>query len=55
MVQIHGAMGYAKELPVERFYRDLRVARIYEGSDEMQRLANSRNLLAGHVPAGELF
>lgn len=55
VVQIHGAMGYAKELPVERWYRDLRVARIYEGSDEMQRLANSRNLLAGHTSPGELF
>lgn len=55
VLQIHGAMGYARELPIERFYRDLRVARIYEGSDEMQRLANSRNLIAGHVTAGELF
>jgi alkylation response protein AidB-like acyl-CoA dehydrogenase len=35
MLQLHGGMGYAMEFPIERWYRDLRVIRIYEGSDEV--------------------
>jgi len=37
MIQIMGAMGLSKELPLEAWYRDLRVARILEGSDEVLR------------------
>jgi acyl-CoA dehydrogenase len=44
-VQIHGGMGYMKDLPVERFYRDLRLTRIYEGTSEIQRMVIARNLL----------
>lgn len=44
-VQIHGGMGYMQEYPVERFYRDLRLTRIYEGTDEIQRLVIARELL----------
>ena len=46
-VQIFGGMGYMKELPVEMFYRDLRLYRIYEGTSEIQRLVISRDLLKG--------
>jgi acyl-CoA dehydrogenase len=49
VLQIHGAAGYAREFPVERWYRDLRVARIYEGSDEIQLAAMARALLSGQV------
>jgi acyl-CoA dehydrogenase len=49
VLQIHGGMGYTRELPVERWYRELRVLRIYEGTDEIQRRTISRNLLSGHV------
>jgi len=44
-VQIHGGMGYMKDFPVERFFRDLRLTRIYEGTSEIQRLVIARELL----------
>jgi alkylation response protein AidB-like acyl-CoA dehydrogenase len=49
VLQIHGGMGYTRELPVERWYRELRLLRIYEGTDEIQRRTIARNLLRGHV------
>ena len=49
MLQIHGGMGYTRELPIERWYRELRLLRIYEGTDEIQRRTIARNLLAGHA------
>ncbi|WP_338473362.1 acyl-CoA dehydrogenase family protein (plasmid) [Niallia sp. XMNu-256] len=45
-VQIHGGMGYVAEYPVERFYRDARITKIYEGTNEVQRLVIARNVLA---------
>jgi len=52
VLQIHGGMGYTRELPVERWYRELRLLRIYEGTDEIQRRTIARNLLKGHVKIG---
>ena len=49
MLQIHGGMGYTRELPIERWYRELRLLRIYEGTDEIQRRTIARNLLKGYV------
>jgi alkylation response protein AidB-like acyl-CoA dehydrogenase len=49
VLQMHGGMGYTRELPVERWYRELRVLRIYEGTDEIQRRTIARNLLSGHA------
>ncbi|MED4920788.1 MULTISPECIES: acyl-CoA dehydrogenase family protein [Heyndrickxia] len=54
-LQIHGGMGYTKELPIERWYREMRLWRIFEGTDEIQRYIISRNLLRGHVKVGELM
>ncbi len=44
-VQIHGGMGYSKELPVERYFRDAKITEIYEGTSEIQRLVISRTEL----------
>jgi alkylation response protein AidB-like acyl-CoA dehydrogenase len=44
-IQIHGGMGFSRELPLERMYRDARVTRIFEGTNEIQH----------HVIAGELL
>ncbi|MDQ0381037.1 acyl-CoA dehydrogenase family protein [Amycolatopsis thermophila] len=52
VLQIHGGMGYTKELPIERWYRELRLLRIFEGTDEIQRRTIARNLLKGHVRLG---
>lgn len=54
VLQIHGGMGYTKELPIERWYRELRLLRIYEGTDEIQRRTIARNLLKGHARLGEI-
>lgn len=52
VMQIHGGMGYTRELPIERWYRTVRLYRIYEGTDEMQRLILSRDLLRGYTKIG---
>ncbi|HET8665172.1 MAG TPA: acyl-CoA dehydrogenase family protein [Nocardioides sp.] len=53
MLQIHGGMGYTRELPIERWYREMRVFRIFDGTDEIQRFIIARNLIKGHVKVGE--
>jgi alkylation response protein AidB-like acyl-CoA dehydrogenase len=44
-LQIHGGMGYSKELPMERYFRDAKITEIYEGTSEIQRLVIARNVL----------
>lgn len=41
-VQIHGGMGYSRELPIERYFRDAKITEIYEGTSEIQRLVIAR-------------
>lgn len=45
-VQVHGGMGYMRELDIERFYRDARILRIYEGTSEVQRMIIADDLLS---------
>lgn len=45
-VQVHGGMGYMRSTPVERFYRDVRLFRLYEGTSEVQKLIIAKALLA---------
>jgi len=42
-VQIHAGMGYSKEMPLERYFRDAKITEIYEGTSEIQRLVIARN------------
>ncbi|SDL95890.1 acyl-CoA dehydrogenase family protein [Bacillus sp. OK048] len=43
-VQIHGGLGYIKDFPIERYYRDARITKIYEGTSEIQK-----NIIAGQL------
>ncbi len=44
-VQVHGGAGYINEYPVERFYRDVRLLRLYEGTSQIQQLVIGRELM----------
>jgi alkylation response protein AidB-like acyl-CoA dehydrogenase len=47
-IQVHGGIGYSKELPIERYFRDAKITEIYEGTSEIQRLIIARSALEGH-------
>ena len=46
-MQIHGGYGMTKDLPLERWYREIRIRRVGEGPSEVQRLIMARDLLGG--------
>ncbi|MGB0848307.1 MAG: acyl-CoA dehydrogenase family protein [Thiolinea sp.] len=45
-IQVHGGYGYLSDFPVERIYRDVRIAQIYEGTSDIQKLVIARELMA---------
>ncbi|MDQ6772596.1 MAG: acyl-CoA dehydrogenase family protein, partial [Candidatus Dormibacteraeota bacterium] len=47
-IQIHGALGYSSDLPLEEMYRHARAARIYDGPDEVHRQSVARQILRGY-------
>lgn len=49
-VQLFGGMGFCKELPIERYYRDARIYRIFDGTSEIHRTVIARNLLKRGAP-----
>jgi len=48
-VQIHGGAGYVSDYAIERFYRDVRLFRIYEGTSQIQQLVIARNMIRAHT------
>lgn len=48
-VQVYGGMGYMREFPIERFYRDARIARIYEGTSEIQKMIIANQLIKEYL------
>jgi acyl-CoA dehydrogenase len=49
-LQIHGALGYSTDLPLEAMYRYARAARLYDGADEVHRQSVARQILRGYEP-----
>jgi acyl-CoA dehydrogenase len=48
-VQIYGGLGYCKDLPIERYYRDARIYRIYDGTSEIHRMVVARAISKGDL------
>lgn len=53
-VQVFGGMGFCKELPIERYYRDARIYRIFDGTSEIHRTVIARSLLKRGAPLFDL-
>lgn len=51
-LQIHGSLGYSKDLPIEAFYRASRAARIYDGASEVHRMVIARNVIKASLQDG---
>jgi acyl-CoA dehydrogenase len=49
-IQVHGALGFSTDLPLEHMYRAARAARIYDGPDEVHRQTLARRTLRGYAP-----
>ncbi len=48
-VQIHGGIGYIREYPIERYYRDARITKIYEGTSEIQKNIIAAQLIKEYI------
>jgi acyl-CoA dehydrogenase len=53
-VQIFGGMGYCKEMPIERLYRDARIYRIFDGTSEIHRTVVARSALKLGAPLWDI-
>jgi alkylation response protein AidB-like acyl-CoA dehydrogenase len=51
-IQVHGALGFSKDSPLEGWYREARAARIYDGASEVHRMVIARQLLRASKEAG---
>ncbi|MGA8109743.1 MAG: acyl-CoA dehydrogenase family protein, partial [Acidobacteriaceae bacterium] len=51
-VQLHGGYGFIKDYPVEKFYRDVKLCTIGEGTSEIQRMVIGREILKVHPSRG---
>jgi alkylation response protein AidB-like acyl-CoA dehydrogenase len=47
-LQLHGGYGYLRDYPIERYFRDLRVHQILEGTNEIMRVVIAKRLLSGN-------
>ena len=54
-VQIYGGAGYCRDLPIERYYRDARIARIYDGTSEIHRMVMVRQMMKGDVGLFDIY
>lgn len=54
-VQIFGGAGYCCDLPIERYYRDARIARIYDGTSEIHRMVMARQMMKGDVSLFDIY
>jgi acyl-CoA dehydrogenase len=50
-IQVHGALGFSGDLPLERMYRAARAAHLYDGPDEVHRVSVARHTLRNYSPA----
>jgi acyl-CoA dehydrogenase len=49
-IQVHGALGFSTDLPLEHMYRAARAARIYDGPDEVHKVTVARKVLKDYKP-----
>ena len=54
-VQIYGGAGYCRDLPIERYYRDARIGRIYDGTSEIHRMVMARQMMKGDVGLFDIY
>jgi acyl-CoA dehydrogenase len=54
-VQIYGGAGYCRDLPIERYYRDARIARIYDGTSEIHRMVMARQMMKGDIGLFDIY
>ena len=54
-VQIFGGAGYCRDLPIERYYRDARIGRIYDGASEIHRMVMAKQMMKGDVSLYDVY